>query len=125
MNKKADDWWHALVSTVRECTDEIKDKETIKALSISSQGGSLVPVDKDGNPLSNAIVWMDKRGIKQQTDLLNLHNDKFFYEKTGWKLSCCGNLIQIKWLRENKPDIFSETYKFLSTIDYIKLQAYR
>lgn len=121
VEQKADDWWHVLVSTVRECTGELKgkDKESIKALSVSSQGGSMVPVDKDGNPLSNVIVWMDKRGTKQQTDLLNLHNDEFYYKKTGWKLSCGGNLIQIRWLKENKPDIFSKTYKFLSTIDYI------
>lgn len=121
VEQKADDWWHALVSTVRECTGELKDKdkESIKALSISSQGGSMVPVNRDGNPLYNVIVWMDNRGAKQQTDLLNLHNDEFYYKKTGWKLSCGGNLIQIRWLKENKPDIFSRAHKFLSTIDYV------
>ncbi|HHY24413.1 MAG TPA: hypothetical protein GX527_09310 [Clostridiaceae bacterium] len=119
VEQKADDWWNALVSTVKECTNEIIDKGRIKALSISSQGGSLLPVDENGNPLSNVIVWMDKRGIKQQSDLLKLHTDEFYYKKTGWKLSAGGNMIQIRWLKENSPDIFCKTHKFLSTIDYI------
>jgi len=119
VEQRADDWWDALVLTVRECISDISDKENILALSISSQGGSLLPVDKNGDPLSNVIVWMDKRGIKQQNDLLKLHDDDFYYKKTGWKLTAGGNLIQIKWLKENRPDIFERTYKFLSTIDYI------
>ena len=104
---------------IRECISDISDKENILALSISSQGGSLLPVDEDGNPLSNVIVWMDKRGIQQQKGLLKLHNNDFYYKKTGWKLSTGGNLVQIRWLKENRPDIFERTHKFLSTIDYI------
>ena len=119
VEQKADDWWDALISTVGECTKDVADKENIKALSISSQGGSLLPVDENGNPLSNVIVWMDKRGVQQQRDLLNLHADEFYYKKTGWKLSAGGNLVQIRWLKENHPDIFCRTHKFLSTIDYM------
>lgn len=119
VEQKASDWWDALVLTVKECTNEIPDKKNIVALSISSQGGSLVPVDKNGDPLSNVIVWMDMRGVKQQRDLLKLHSDEFYYKKTGWKLSAGGNLVQIRWLKENRPGIFERTYKFLSTIDYI------
>ncbi|HOJ10524.1 MAG TPA: FGGY family carbohydrate kinase [Clostridiales bacterium] len=122
VEQKAEDWWNSLVETVKECIQDVNDRYNILALSISSQGGSLVPVDKEGNPLSNVIVWMDKRGIDQQNDLLNLHPGEFYYKKTGWKLSPGGNLIQIKWLKENASDLFEGTYKFLSTLDFINFK---
>ena len=122
VEQKAKDWWDSLVETVRECTENVNDRHNILALSISSQGGSLVSVDEKGNPLSNVIVWMDKRGIDQRNDLLNLHPDKFYYEKTGWKLSSGGGLIQIKLLKQNDLNLFERTYKFLSTIDFINFK---
>lgn len=122
VEQRAEDWWDALVETVRKCTNSINDKQNIIAMSLSTQGGSLVPVDVNGTPLSNVIVWMDKRAIAQRQDLLASHGKEFFYEKTGWGLSAGGNLVQIRWIRDNNKELFSKTYKFLSTIEYINFK---
>lgn len=119
VEQSAEDWWEAFVETVRECTRGIKEKECIRAISVSSQGGSLVPVDGDGIPKGNALVWMDNRGCSQRIKLLIAHPDEFYYKKTGWKLNTGLNLVKIKWLQENNKETFDSTYKFLSTLDYI------
>ncbi|MEG1017622.1 MAG: FGGY family carbohydrate kinase, partial [Oscillospiraceae bacterium] len=112
------EWYEAVRVTVNECCKDY-DKCDIKALALSTQGGTLVPVDREGNELCNAIVWMDTRAGKQGKQLKARYGDDWFYEKTGWRPGNCFNMLQILWLRENEPQIFDRTYKFLSTIDYL------
>lgn len=101
--QEAEDWWDAVVLTVRDCIKGISDKNEICALALSSQGGSMLPVDENCTPLSRAVSWMDRRGSIQTEELLKDKGQDYFYYKTGWRLSNCLNLIQIKWLADNDP----------------------
>ncbi len=122
VDQNAEDWWKAFVSTSRKCIDSIRDKHNIRAISISSQGGSLVPVDENGHPLCNALVWMDSRAADIRDEILASGKDAWFYNKTGWKLSSGLNAVKILWLKRNQPEIFRKTCKFLSTIDYVNMK---
>jgi xylulokinase len=118
----AQEWWEAVVYIVKDCIKDIRDKDSIIAIALSSQGGTMVAVDNKGNPLINAITWMDRRGNLQMRDLLINNDELFYYLKTGWRISPGFNAIQIKWLKDNKKDVFNSTYKFLSTIDFINFK---
>lgn len=119
VEQNAEDWWNALVETVRRCLGEIDHKEEILALCVSTQGGSLVAVDAEGNPLRMAISWMDKMG-KRECDILKKgKEDNYHYRKTGWVLSSGFNLVQMKWMQDHEPEIFNKTHKFISTAEYI------
>jgi len=122
VEQRADDWWDAFVVTVKDCIRSIKDKNNILAVSVSSQGGSLVPVDKKGCPLCNVLVWMDKRGLGQQNELLKINSNDFYYRKSGWKLSPGLNLVKIRWMKDMENDIYNAAYKFISTIDYMNFK---
>jgi len=121
--QRAQDWWQTLVEVVRECTRDLdlSKRDQAVALSVSTQGGSMVPVDAHGNPLSNAIVWLDRRGQAQREHMLSLHDDEFFYRKTGFHLGTGLNLVAIAWIRDNDTELFQRTHKFLSTQDYLNL----
>jgi len=58
-------------------------------------------------------------GQKQADGLPVLIEVTFRYTKTGWRLSDCLNLIQIKWLKDNDDLLFRNAYKFISTLEYI------
>lgn len=119
VEQRAEDWWKAFTAVVGKCAGSVRDKKDILAISVSTQGASLVAVDKCGIPLAPAIVWMDQRGGTQREALLKLHDDNFYYSKTGWRLRNGGNLVQIKWLHDNEKDLFDKTFKFLSTQEFI------
>jgi sugar (pentulose or hexulose) kinase len=106
VEQNAEDWWNTLVYTVNECTRELEDKHKILAISVSTQGGSMVPLDENGNCLGNAMVWMDSRGSAEADSLLNIKGEDWFYEKTGWKLAIGLNAVKIAWLKKNKRSIF-------------------
>lgn len=116
-----EDWWRAVVQTVRECLARVGPsvKEDIRAIAFSTQGGSMVPVTADGTPLSLAASWMDTRASEQSRLFSENKGKDYFYLKTGWRLSGSLNLVQIKWLKDNKADVFNKAFKFISTIEYI------
>lgn len=121
--QNAEDWWNAVVDTVREVCASQEVSSNVAAISLSLQGGTVVPVDHKGDPLRPAMVWNDARCAAQKNAFLETFGDAaVLYEKTGWALSDSLPLLQIRWIRENEPEIFAKTDKFLTVPDYI---AYR
>lgn len=119
----ADDWWRAVVRTVREAVATLPDKNGVVALALSSQGGSLVMADKSGQPLGRAVSWLDHRPGDKELDALCAGKETdYHYLRTGWPLKNCFNLAQCKWMQNNRADLFKRTDKFLSTSDYLNLK---
>ncbi len=114
------DWWNAVVATVREvCADPLIAKD-VAAISLSLQGGTMLAVDKDFQPVRPAIVWSDKRCEEErQAYLREVGDARSLYRKTGWKLGSGLNLMQIRWMKDHEPELFQRTAMFLSVPDYI------
>lgn len=118
----ANDWWDAVLTTVKKCTSDEKVRNSIVSIGLSSQGGTMVPVDINGEPLRKAIVWLDGRGSRQGNYIKEKTPENYFYLTTGWQLGSGLNAVEILWMKENEPDLFARTYKFLSTIDFIAMK---
>lgn len=117
--QRAEDWWTALTTTVHTIVSEAGVGEKVRAISLSLQGGTLAPVDREGKPLIDAIVWSDKRAEAQRDAFSARFGADYMYQKTGWGLGGGLNAMQIAWLRENEPSVFEKTDRFLSVPDYI------
>ena len=61
VEQRPEDWWQAIVCTVTECVAHLPAKEEVFAMSLSVQSGTLVPVDENFEPVTNAISWLDTR----------------------------------------------------------------
>ena len=81
---------------------------------MSTQGGTLVPVDSDNNPTHPAIVWSDERCKTARSKILEKFTEDEIYEITGWRLSSGLNLLQILELKINNRSVFDKTVSFLS-----------
>lgn len=118
--QSAEDLWHAVRDTVREVCADPAVAENVAAISLSLQGGTVVPVDRDYTPLRPAIVWNDARcAAQKQAFLAEVGDAAEMYEKTGWKLSEGLPALAIRWLKENEPDVFHRAAYFLTVPDYI------
>ena len=119
--QRAEDWWEAVVATVREICGGQDYK--VAAISLSLQGGTVVPVDENGSALRPAIVWNDGRGTAQKEAFLQeVGDDAYMYRTTGWHLGRNLPALEIRWIRDNEPDIFAKTRYFLSVPDYISMK---
>ena len=118
VSQKAADWWDAAIYAVRHATENI-DRSQIAAISLSTQGASMLAADKDGNALSEVITWMDNRAVAECEELDRTVGSETIYKKCGWRLTPAGDAAKIMWLRANMRDVFDSAACFPSTIEYM------
>ncbi|HEU25172.1 MAG: gluconate kinase [Mesoaciditoga sp.] len=90
-----------------------------ECISFSCAMHSLIPIDKDGKKLSNAIIWMDNRGSEISSNLKNTQIGIEIYKRTGTPIHPMSPLLKILYMREKEKEIFEKTFKFISVKEYI------
>lgn len=118
--QRAEDWWDAVVQTVRSVCGDPAVARNVISLSLSTQGGTFVPVDAHGHALRPAIVWSDSR-TQQERDafLREVGPAETMYQKTGWPLGLALLAQDIRWMRTHEPELFSKTALFLSVPSFL------
>ena len=120
LEQDPDTWWAAVRKTILDITAlHPAECRSLRALSISSQGISFVPVDAKGHPLGNAISWLDRRAVVQTEAILKRCPPEKLYRITGKRISAGSVLGKLLWLREENSSIYRKAAKFLMAHDYI------
>lgn len=109
--------FEACLKSVKETLDKLR--ESPMAICFSSAMHSLIPVGKRGQKLHNMITWADSRSDAIAIRLLNSAEGPAIYKTSGMPLHAMSPLCKIIWFRENMPDLFHQTAKFLSIKEYI------
>jgi len=85
----------------------------IKGMSVTTQRGTLVNLDKNGKPLRPAIIWLDQRKAK-------VGNWPKGITKAALKLAGVYESVayaieesEANWIRQNQPEVWEKTDKFL------------
>ncbi|NVN92494.1 MAG: carbohydrate kinase [Desulfuromonadales bacterium] len=91
----------------------------IAAICVISQRSTFIPVDADGIPLDNAILWQDKRATAQADFIRGELGAEHVYHKTGLRIDPYFSLPKLLWLKENKPHVFKDAHKILTVHDLI------
>jgi len=113
--------WNAVCEVLREVGKATKN-DPPKALAISCQGEAFMPVDKDGSVLANAIVTFDNRADGIAKRIGEQIGARRIMEITGFPLSGIYTINKIIWWRENHPEIYEKTWKFLCFEDFAFLR---
>lgn len=100
----ARDWWSATAGAVRQVTATI-DPARIAAVCITHQRESFVPVDAEGTPLRNGILWLDERSRPQLATLDRQFGHAAIHDLTGRPPSLTQALPKLLWLQEHEPDV--------------------
>jgi xylulokinase len=92
--------------------------DPIVALSVSSMGETLTPVSHDRTILGNCLLGFDSRGAETTKRLARLDPVTFF-ERSGNLPGPIYGGQKVLWLRDNRPELFASTYKFLGWADLV------
>ena len=126
-----DDWWDAILSTSRRLVGRATvNPDDIVAISASTQWAGTVAVDQDGKALMNAVLWMDMRGAKYVAKMAGgpIKIEGYDPRKllrwirlTGGAPGLSGKdpVGHILLIRNEYPEVYRNTYKFLEPKDYI------
>lgn len=115
----AEHYWRAFVESLRQLGKTV-DLKAIRAISVSSQGQTFVPVDRAGNLLQRAWTWIDGRANEEAAAIMEQFPGRIFFDTVGVEAVSAGCLCaMLKYLRKNDPDVFSRTWKFLVTNSFL------
>jgi xylulokinase len=133
VEQRPSDW----VSAIKNCYNAIRsrgqfDPRRIIALNITTQWSGTVAVDQKGDPLMNAIIWMDSRGAEFAQKLMHgpVRVDGYAVGKIlkwirlaggGPSRSGKDTISHILFIQNKLPEIYKNTYKFLEPKDYLNL----
>jgi len=120
VEQRSEDWWKKSCETIQQCVRKASiSPEHVVSISVTNQRETVVPIDADGNPLRNAIVWQDRRTIPQCEWIRKQIPPAQVYSITGLTIDPYFTAPKILWIRENEKDNFNATDKFLLVHDYL------
>ncbi len=112
----ANEYWKMVEETLKEMTAEYD----IYALSIDTQCETIIVANEQGEPLDNAIVWLDNRATAQAEKIKEKFGEKRVYEVTGQpEITATWPAAKLLWLKEQKQEVFSQIKKVFLLEDYL------
>jgi D-xylulose kinase len=114
-------YWDACCHVIHSVLAQIDgSRATVKALSISSQAETLIPVDDQGRPTRRAVVWLDNRAVAEARDIKRQFDPDTLYSITGQPdVTPTWPACKILWIQRHEPHVFERTARFLLVEDYL------
>ena len=92
--------------------------DKINRIALTAGRSSVLAVDEKGNALGPIMMWYDKRPQKL-CDWLNDRYGDVIYSITGMYARPMFSAPKMKWLKENEPQIYEQSYKLVGIQDYL------
>ena len=121
VEQDAEVWWSNVVTAVRSLVEKTGRRD-VKALSVSSQSISFVPVDDDGRPLYNSINWLDMRATAECERIMRDLGEETVFLKTGKHVDPAYSLPKLMWFRENRREVYDRASKILFPLDFLNMR---
>jgi len=126
------DWWRAISTGAKKLLARgLVPADRIVGIGVTAQWMGTVAIDRDGNHLANAIIWMDARGGRYARRITKggpINISGYSIPRLRRWLSITGGLPSrtgkdsighILFIKNEWPDVYQRTYKFLEPMDYL------
>ena len=108
------------LSIVRRAVEEIGAKFPIDAVSVDTQGETMILTDEAGEPVMPAIVWLDNRAVKEADEIRAHFGQETIYAVTGQPETTGGwPGCKLLWVRRNLPDVWQKVRRVFLLEDWI------
>jgi xylulokinase len=113
----AEQVWKLAIEALTEAVKQNKAYPP-QALGLSVQGEAVIPVNKDGKAIHNAILGMDTRTTAENQWLAETFNPEALFHQTGMPMHTMNTITKLLWLKKNEPELWSSADQFLLYEDY-------
>lgn len=126
--QEPEDWWLHTRAVLEKLRTAVAGHATggvtlkaVKAIGITYQMHGLVAVDKELKPLVPSIIWCDSRAVPVGEQAFRALGEDFCLSHY---LNSPGNftLSKLRWVKDNRPDIYEKIHKIMLPGDYIALK---
>ena len=114
----AKEYYQQLAELIRAMMDEYPGE--IAQIAFTGQAETLVVLDKEGEPLLNAISWMDERS-REECKMLEKQFPQELCERITGQQAVLPTwpATKILWLKRNRPELFEKAACYMLLKDYI------
>jgi len=114
-------YWENAVAGIRSVMERSKaSPDDVVCITCTTQGETLIPIGENGQPLHNAIVWLDSRARSEAATIAERFDPAAFYSRTGLpEVNAYCPISKLLWVRNNLPDVYAKTEKFLLVEDFL------
>lgn len=115
------DWWGDVCFIAKKMlADSRIDPKAIRAIGTSAIGPCMVPVDAEGEALSNAALYgVDNRAVAEIAELNREIGEDRILDRCGNALTTQSVGPKILWLRKNRPALFEAAARIVTSTTYI------
>jgi xylulokinase len=114
-------YWNAVVQCIRVIGARGRVRlGDIRALSVSSQGVTFVPVDDRGEEIGRAIYLHDTRAVEQAAAIRDAFGSRALYDTAGQPaVNAMFEAARLLWIRGREPARFARIHKVVLVHDYL------
>jgi xylulokinase len=128
----AGEWWQLITAAAqRAVASGAVAPDRIRAVAVTGQWASRVPVDAEGDPVGPCVMWMDTRGRRHSHDLIAGPVAGFKPMKTARWIRRSGGVpspsgadpvSHVLYLERDCPEITAASSWFLEPVDYLTMR---
>jgi len=120
-HRPREDWWGDFTFISQKLfADSGVPASAIRAVAASAIGPCMLPVDADGEPLMNGVLYgVDTRAAKEIGELTDTIGEATLLDRCGNALTSQSVGPKILWLRRNRPEIYARTRKILTATSFL------
>jgi erythritol kinase (D-erythritol 1-phosphate-forming) len=112
--------WADAAATLRELTGKIPNLASrLVAISVTGQGDGMWLIDKAGEPVAPAWLWLDGRAVKEVDAFTSSPSYSAHYEGTGTGVNVCQMSVQLAWMQKHRPEILAKATHSFHCKDWI------
>lgn len=113
-------WWADFKQIAKELSAKMPQGDQIASIGVSAIGACVLPVDENGCPLRPGILYgVDTRAVNQIDSLEKEYTRDALVNFGGTRLTTQAIGPKILWIKENEPEIYQKTAKFITATSYI------
>lgn len=115
-----EDWWLATCIAIRQALVNVPgSEEQIGGVAVSAQAPTLVALDRSGQPVRPALIWMDRRAEAEVRQINEQLGAETVYRVTGNRTDAFYVAPKLLWFKNHEPDLFKKTHKLVQINGYI------
>ena len=128
----AEQWWQVIADASRKAlaTGLVRSDQVV-AVSITGQWASTVPVDAEGNPVGDCLMWMDSRGAPHSRRVVGGPVGGYAPAAAATWIRRCGappspagddSLGHMLFLERDQPSVARTSRWYLEPVDYLSMR---
>lgn len=118
VEQNCEDWWSACIKGIKDIL-KVVDRKAIAGIGVDGISWACIPVDKKGDVLYPTMIWLDRRATEEVQWMKSVIGEKELIALSGNPVDPAYITPKILWLKNNEPDIYKKTDKFLQSNAYL------